>query len=81
MFLNGLPFFTTLSRDIIFVTAGQFPSRTAKKLANSLMKVVKLYDQGGLFVRNVQMDGEFEKSKPEISLIEFNISVECEHVA
>ena len=44
------------------------------------MKVVKLYDKGSFIVRNVLMDGEFDKFKPEISLIELNISAACEHV-
>ena len=69
IFVNGLPFLTTLSRDIRFGMAEQFPSRTAKQLANSLMKVVKLYAKGGFVVRNLLMDGEFDKFKPEISLI------------
>ena len=31
MFVNGIPFFTTLSRDIRFGTAKHVPSRTAKQ--------------------------------------------------
>ena len=81
MFVNGLPFLTTLSRDIRFGTAEHVPSRTAKQLANSLMKVVKLYAKGGFVVRNVLMDGEFEKVKPEISLVDINISAAREHLA
>ena len=81
MFVNGLPFLTTLSRDIIFGTAEHVPSHTAKQLAKSLMKVVKLYVKGGFGVRNVLMDGEFEKVKPEIILVDINISDVREHVA
>ena len=80
MFVNGLPFLTTLSRDIRFGTAEHVPSRTAKQLAKSLMKVVKLYAMGGFVVRNVLMDGEFEKIKPEVTLLEINISAAREHV-
>ena len=64
MFVNGPPFLTTLSRYIRFGTAEHVPSHTAKQLANSLMKVVKLYDKGVFVVHNVLMDGEFEKVKP-----------------
>ena len=64
MFVNCLPFLTTFLRDIIFGTAENVPSLTAKQLANSLMKVVKFYAKGGFVVRNVLMDGEFEKFKP-----------------
>ena len=44
------------------------------------MKIVKLYAIGGFVVRNVLMDGEFEKVKPEVDLIEINISAAREHV-
>ena len=57
MFVNGIPFFTTLSRDIIFGTAEYVPSRTAKKLAKLLMNFIKLDAVGGFVVRNVFMDG------------------------
>ena len=81
IFVNGLPFLTTLSLCIRFGTAEHVPYRTAKRLANSLVKVFKLYAKGGFVVRNVLMDGEFVKVKPEIRLLEINISVAREHVA
>ena len=81
MFVNGLPFLTTLSRDIKFGTAEHIPSRTAKSLANSFMKVFKLYAKIGFVVRNLLMDVEFEKVKREINLIYLNISAVREHVA
>ena len=64
MFVNGLPFLGTFSRDISFGTAKHVPSRTDKQLANSLMKVVKIYAKGSFVVCYVLMDGEFEKVKP-----------------
>eukprot|EP00957_Ditylum_brightwellii_P085801 6526689-Ditylum_brightwellii.AAC.1 len=79
MFVNGLAFFTTLGRDIRFETAEHIPSRTAKQLAKSLMKVVKLYALGGFIIRTVIMDREFEKIKPEVEL-NVNISAAREHV-
>ena len=80
MFVNGLPFLTTMSRDIRFGTAEHVPSCTAKQLAKSLMKVVKVYALGGFVVRNVLMDGEFEKIKPEMTMVNINISAAREHV-
>ena len=80
MFVNGIPFFTTLSRDIRFGTAENVPSCTANDLDKSLMKIVKLYAVGGFVVCNVLMDGEFEKVKPEVELIDINISSVREHV-
>ena len=69
-----------MSRDIRFVTAEHVPSRTAKQLAKSLMKIVKLYAVGEFVVRNALMDGEFDKAKPEVELIDINISATLEHV-
>ena len=43
------------------------------------MKVVQLYALGGFVVRNVLMDGEFDKIKPEVEL-NINISAAKEHV-
>ena len=80
MFVNGMPYFTTLSRDIIFGTTKHVPSHTAKQLVKSIMKIVKLYAIGGFVVRNVLMDGEFEKVKPEVELLDINISSAREHV-
>ena len=49
-------------------------------MAKSLLEIVKLYAIGGFVVRNVLMDGEFEKVKPEVELLEINISAAREHV-
>ena len=57
IFVNGLPFFTTFSRDIRFGTAEHVPSRTAKQLSKYLMKFVNLYAKGYFVVCNVLMDG------------------------
>ena len=60
MFVNGIPFMTTMSQYIRFGTAEHVPSRMAKQLAKSLMKVVKVYALHGFVVQNVFMDGEFK---------------------
>ena len=77
--VNGIAFFTTLGRDIRFGTAEHVPSRIAKQLAKSLIKIVRLYALGGFVVRNVLMDGIFAKIKPEVEL-DINILAAKEHV-
>ena len=79
MFVNRLAYFTTLGRDIRFGTPEHVPSWMAKQLAKLLLKVVQLYTLGGFVVRNVLMDGEFEKIKAEVEL-DINISAAKEHV-
>ena len=56
MFVNGISFFMTFLRDIRMITAEFIPSRAAAMLSSALMKIVKLYAQGGFVVRLVLMD-------------------------
>ena len=61
MFVNGLPFLVTSSRGISLVTIEYLPSRTAKRLALTLERVIKVYTRGGFVVQTMMMDMEFEK--------------------
>ncbi len=47
MFVNGLPFLVTLSRGISLVTIKFLPSRTSKRLANSMEHVIRIYRKAG----------------------------------
>ena len=56
MFVSGVPFLVTLSRKIKFRTTQFLPKRTARKLAESLTKVIMLYTKGGFIVNLALMD-------------------------
>ena len=71
----------TFSQNIRLVTTEHVPTRTARQLAKSLMKVVKLYARGGFVVRLVLMDMEFDKIKDLVGLVEVNTTAAREHVA
>ena len=82
MFVNGLPFFVTLSRNIRFATVQFVPRRTANDLSNVLNEVLMLYKRAGFICQTALMDGEFEKLKAKLSdKIVINISSKNEHVA
>ncbi len=71
MFVNGLPFLVTSSRRISLVTIKFLPSRTAKQLANSIERIVRIYGRAGFIVQTSMMDMEFQKLKdllPNIAL-------------
>ena len=70
MFVNGIPFLITFSRNIRLITAEHVPTRTARQLAKSLMNIVELYGRGGFLVRLVLMDMEFEKIKDKVALLD-----------
>ena len=50
IFVRGIPFLVTFSRNIKFRTAECVPIRTAKLLAKSIKKVISLYARGGFIV-------------------------------
>ena len=62
-------------------TAENVPGRTAVELANSLLKVTKMYARGGFVVKTCYMDKEFDKMKELVGLVEVNTAAAREHVA
>ena len=81
MFVNGVPFLTTLSRKIRLVTAEYLPTWMAKQLGSLLTKVVNLYAQGGFKVCTILMDQEFDKVTNLLPNVEVNTAVAREHIS
>ena len=63
-FVDGTAFLLTVARRIKFVTVEHVPVRTALSLSKHMKRVVEVYGRTGFKVRNILMDGEFEKLKP-----------------
>jgi hypothetical protein len=80
MFCNGLPFMTTVSHHIDFLTAEFLPTRTAEHLSSTLTKVLKLYGKNGFVVRLVHMDNEFACLQELLPFIEIELTAAGEHV-
>ena len=80
MFVNGLPFFVTLSRGIKLWTIEFLPSRTVNQLLSHLTKVIKLYRRGGFVVRTALMDMEFEPLVDKCEDCLINTTAAREHV-
>ena len=79
MFVNGVPFLTTLSRKIKLRTVKHIQSQTVALLSNVLTKILKLYVRGR-FAVNLIMDGEFAKLESSFDLVEINTTAAREHV-
>jgi hypothetical protein len=81
MFVCGLPFLVTLSRNVCFITVQSVPCRTASELANGIRNVMNLYCRAGFVCQTAFIDGEFEKVKDKLlSDITVNIRSKNEHV-
>ena len=74
IFVNGVPFLVTLSRNIRLFTV------ELVKMTDYLVKVSKLYARGGFTVRTILMDQEFDKVKDKMPSLEDNTTAAREHV-
>ena len=61
MFVNGVPFCVILSEKIELFTVKFLPSRTAAQPSIHVTKAFKIYAIGGLSIRTILMDKEFDK--------------------
>jgi hypothetical protein len=59
MFVDGIPFLMTNSRNIKFNTSEYVPQRTKPILIKSLNKVLNIYHKRGFKVITTLMDNEF----------------------
>jgi hypothetical protein len=80
MFVNGLLFLVTSSRGISLITIEFLPSRTAKFLASSVKRVVRIYGRAGFIVQTSMMDMGFEKLENMLPRITLNTTAAREHV-
>ena len=58
-FVNKLPFFATLSRNICFTTVTHLANRTLKTIFQGFRGIYNYYYQRGFRITNVMADGEF----------------------
>ncbi len=80
MFMNGLPFLVTSLRGLSLVTIEHLPSRTAKRLAQTLERVFRIYATAGFVVHTAMMDMEFEKLRTLLPHVALNTMAAREHV-
>ncbi|KAL7503697.1 hypothetical protein ACHAXN_001443 [Cyclotella atomus] len=80
MFVNGLPFFITKSRDIKLITVQFLPSRTVNRLVESLHAVMRVYRRGGFIVETCLMDMESTKIVDKVTEVIVSTTATREHV-
>ena len=80
MFVNGIPFLVSSSRNINLITIEHAPHRTATKLGFLLDRIVRVYTRAGFTTATIIMDNEFNKVKDHLPQINLNTSAAGEHV-
>jgi hypothetical protein len=66
MFVNGLPFLVTSSQGISLVTIEYLKLRTAKRLIDTLERVIRIYGKEGFVVQTALMDMEFKNLRDKL---------------
>jgi hypothetical protein len=66
MFVNGVPFLVSASRNIILITIEHAPHCRAAKLGHLLQCIINVHAWAGFTVQTILMDNEFEKVKDHV---------------
>ncbi len=80
MFVNKIPFFTTVSRGLHFGTIKNLFNRRISTVAACLDKVRKIYHRRGFKVTIVNADLEFAPLQDMFGDISFNLCAQDEHI-
>ncbi|KAL7464347.1 hypothetical protein ACHAXS_004676 [Conticribra weissflogii] len=80
MFVDGIPFLVTTSRNVKFITTEHIPIQTTTQLKHSLTRVVHLYARAGFVIQTILVDGQFEPLKNHLLNVVVNTTASSEHV-
>ncbi len=80
MFVNGVPFLVSSSKNINLITIEHAPQCTASKLGSLLQRIIRVYARAGFQVQTILMDDEFEKVRDHVPHANLNILVASEHI-
>jgi hypothetical protein len=61
MFVNGLPFLTTVSRNIMYRTAQFLPNKTTETYRDNLNTVLRIYNKAGFRISTIHADTNFDR--------------------
>ena len=77
LYVNGMPFLSTISENIKYRTCEFMESTKAKKLFKALDSVLRIYNTDNKFiVTDIWCDGEFETLLDEVK-DEMNVTIHC----
>jgi hypothetical protein len=80
MFLNGVPFLVSNSRNINLITIEHTPQHTASKLGSLLQRIIRVYARAGFQVQTNRMDNGLEKVCDHVPHANLIIPAASEHI-
>jgi hypothetical protein len=63
MYVNNVPFLTTVSRNILYRTATPLVATTEETYRSALKEVIRYYDMGGFKIDTIYCDNESQKEQ------------------
>ena len=79
MYVNRIPFVTTISRNIKFTTVESIQNRTKAQLVQSIKNVLDIYTQRGLQVENSLLGGELVPLCTDLLTLVINPNVDTQN--
>eukprot|EP00957_Ditylum_brightwellii_P134473 10251717-Ditylum_brightwellii.AAC.2 len=80
LYINKIPFLTSVLRNIKFTTAQEINNRKKSTLLTAIKKIFKLYTSQGFVVTNALMDREFKPLTEELLPTKLNSISTNDHV-
>jgi hypothetical protein len=81
MKINGVPFLTTILRNIMYRTAAWIPSQTSKAYRSVLDNIFSIYNKAGIKITTIHCDNEFRPLMQELQdKVTMNYANPQEHI-
>jgi hypothetical protein len=74
MFVNKIPFFMSISRNIRFGTSESLPNQSSKTIMAAIKKIKQLYSLRGFRITQMMMDGQFENLRGELADMQIGLN-------
>lgn len=74
MYINGITFFITISRNIKFGTIEMVRSKSTKVIMKSIIQINNAYSGRGFNITHLLMDGEFESIRGELATLKITLN-------
>jgi hypothetical protein len=73
MFVNKIPFFVAISRDIKFGTTEVLPNQKIPALKCAMTHVLSIYRKRGFIVKTVLVDGQFKPLRGDLADLQLTL--------
>ena len=74
MFINKIPFFMTISRNIRFGTSESLFNQSSKTIMAAIKTIKQLYSQRGFRITQMMMDGQFENLRGDLADMQIGLN-------